>query len=117
MKWSAFSNIKAAPNVTNTSSDGKDMEQMKTRGSLRKTSGIPRRYSQSIKEEQNCSNKTPTTTIPTHRTCPPITPDEPHLTLMSTTPIASPTLLSEKRKTHNPYLCYPLDHLPPDQSP
>ena len=110
-KWSASSNIDATPNVTNTSLDGKDMEPMKTRGYLRKTSGIPQRYFQNIKEEQNCSNKP---TNHTTKTCLPTIPDEPPLTPTLTTPTESPTLPSERKKTHNPYPCYLPDHQPLD---
>ena len=36
------------------------MKQTRTHGSLRKISGIPRKYSKSIKGEQNCSKRNPT---------------------------------------------------------
>ena len=59
------------------------MEPMKTHGYLRKTSGIPRKYSQSIKREQSCS-RNPTTDLPdmssnySGRTTPHSDVDHPH---------------------------------------
>ena len=115
-KWSASSSIEAAPNITNTSSDGKDMEPKRTHGYLKRTSETLQKYSKSIKEEQNCSNETPTNTPPPkpQEICLPTTPDKPHLTLTSTTLIESHTPPSTKKKTHNPYPYYPLDHQPQD---
>ena len=114
MKWSISSNIEAAPNVTVTSYGGKDMEQTKTRGSLKKISGIPRRYSQSIKEEQNCS-KTPHH-YHTTETCLPTIPDELHPIPTLTTLTESLIPPSMKKKIHNLYPYYPFDHQPLDPS-
>ena len=115
MKWSAFSSIEAAPNVTVTSLDGKDMEQMRTHGYPKGTLEIPRRYSLSIKREQNCSKRKPHNH--TIETCLPTTPDEPPLTLTSTTPTTSLILPLTKKKNPNSYLNYPLDLQPLDPSP
>ena len=43
------------------------MKQTKTRGSLRKISETHRKYSKSIKEEQDCSEETPSTNRPHHQ--------------------------------------------------
>ena len=93
------------------------MEQKKTHGYPKRTSGIPWRYSLNIKGERSCSKKP--TTLPTtnNQTCLQTTQDEPHPTQTSTTPIESPTPPSTRKKIHNPYPCYLPDHQPLDLSP